>query len=89
MAYTRDAQLAEIEGNLEQFLQVLPSLLAEHEGQYALLRHKHIVAYYDSAIDAQIAGNQQFEDALFSIQRVKEVAEELGHFAHAVHPGPT
>lgn len=89
MAHTRDAKLAEIDANLEQFLRVLPSLMAEHEGEYALLRHRRIIEFYDSAIDAQIAGNQKFEDSLFSIQKVKEVAEELGHFAHAVHPRPT
>jgi hypothetical protein len=84
MSYSTKAKLAEIDRNLDQFLRQLPSLLAEHAGKYALLRDQHIVAYYESAIDAQIAGNRQFGDRPFSIQQVKEVAEELGHFAYAI-----
>jgi hypothetical protein len=84
---SHSAKLAEINSNLERFLALLPSMMAEHAGQYVLMRHKSVVGYYDSAIDAQIAGNQKYEDRLFSIQHVREVAEELGHFAYAVHSG--
>ena len=89
MSHNTQAKLAEIDGNLQQFLRQLPSLMVEHEGKHALLRHGRIVNYYESAIDAQIAGNLQFGDGLFSIQQVKEVAEELGHFAYAIHPRTT
>jgi len=49
------------------------------------MRHKIVVGYFRSAIDAQIAGNQQFDDGVFSIQHINEPAEELGHFAHAIY----
>jgi hypothetical protein len=78
---------AEIDSNLERFLQLLPSMMAEHAEQYVLMRHKTVIGYYATAIDAQIAGNQQFADHMFSIQHVREVAEELGHYAYAVHSG--
>jgi hypothetical protein len=78
------AKLTEIDRNLEMFLQLLPSIMNEHEGQYALLRHQALVGYYPSAIDAQIAGNQQFSDRLFSIQEVTEAIAELGHYSYAV-----
>lgn len=66
----------EIDRNLERFLEVLPSLVNDHEGQYALIRHGRILEFFDSAMDAQIAGNQRFDDKIFSIQRVRETAEE-------------
>ena len=83
MSYS-NAKLAEIDRNLERFLQILPSLMADHEGEYALLRHAVVVGYYPSAIDAQIAGNQRFEDRMFSIQQVATAAAELGRYTHAV-----
>jgi hypothetical protein len=78
---------AEIEGNLSRFLELLPDLMKDHADQHVLMRHGAVVGYFETALDAQIAGNQQFQDRLFSIQHVQEVAEELGHFAHAVHSG--
>ena len=84
---SNSAKLAEIDSNLEQFVAMLPKLVAEHAGEYVLMRHRRVVDYYESAIDAQIAGNQRFEDHIFSIQHVKDVAEELGHFSYAVHSG--
>lgn len=76
----------EIERNLEQFRKELPALIGDHDGQYALIRHGKIKAFFDSPLDAQIAGNRQFDDQLFSIQCVKEAAEELGYFSYAVDP---
>lgn len=76
----------EISKNLERFLQALPALVPDHEGQYALIKDGSIQEFFDSAMDAQIAGNQRFDDQIFSIQCVKEEAEELGYFSYAVDP---
>ena len=79
----------EIHRNLESFLEALPSLVGSHEGEYALIRHGEIRGFFPSALDAQIAGNQKFDDQIFSIQCVTEAAEELGCFSYAVdsrHP---
>ena len=76
----------EINRNLERFLEALPTLVSDHEGEYALIRHGTIQDFFPSAIDAQIAGNQKFDDQIFSIQCVKEAAEELGCFSYAVDP---
>jgi hypothetical protein len=84
MSYTAQTKLAEIDRNLEQFLEQLPSLMAEHKGEYALLRAGKVVAYFGSAIDAQIAGNRRFHDRLFSIQQVSDVPAELGRFSYAI-----
>lgn len=84
MSYDPKAKLREIDRNLTQFLQQLPSLMASHAGKYALLRDCHVVEFYDSAIDAQIAGNQQFDDSLFSVQQVTDVRAEMGCYSYAV-----
>lgn len=75
----------EIDKNLEAFLLILPSLLSGHEGEYALLRDGKVIAFYNNALDAQIAGNQKFEDGIFSIQCVKKTTEELGYFSYAIN----
>jgi len=76
----------EINRNLDRFLEALPLLVRDHEGEYALIRHGEIQDFFGSALDAQIAGNQRFEDRIFSIQCVKETAEDLGYFSYAVDP---
>jgi hypothetical protein len=78
------AKLTEIDRNLERFLELLPTLVTAHRDKYVLMRHQEVIGYFGSAIDAQIAGNQQFEDQIFSIQEVKEMAEELGRYSYAV-----
>jgi hypothetical protein len=77
----------EIDRNLKSFLGELPTLVSGHKGQYALIRHGEIKDFFDSALDAQIAGNQRYDDQLFSIQCVKDTTEELGYFSYAINPG--
>jgi hypothetical protein len=74
----------EIDRNLAKFLEMLPVLARDHQGEWVLMRHEAIVGYYNSAMDAQIAGNNAFSDRIFSIQPVKEEAEDLGYFSYAV-----
>ena len=85
MSHVMLAKSAEIDRNLGRFLELLPDLMREHEGEYASLRDTAILGFYDSAINAQIAGNQRFSDHIFSIQQVKDTAEELGYLAYALH----
>ena len=77
-------KLTEIDSNLARFLELLPTLVKAHRDEYVLLRHQQVIGYFDTAIDAQIAGNQRFDDQIFSIQQVKEAAEELGRYSYAV-----
>ena len=73
----------EIERNLVAFVQQMPALLANHANEYALLRHGTIVGFYPTALDAQIAGNQRYEDGLFSFQCVTNRVEGLGFLTYA------
>lgn len=81
------AKEAEIDANFERFLELLPDLMADHAGQYALLRDRQVQDFFESALDAQIAGNQRFPDGLFSVQEVSDAVEELGYCAYALDPG--
>lgn len=85
MSGTPASKLAAIDSNLESFLRLLPGLIAEHEGEYALIRHGKVVGYFPEPIDAQIAGNQQYPDGAFSFQKVTKVSENLGFFTSALH----
>jgi hypothetical protein len=81
------AKSDEIDRNLEKLQKILPDLMPDHEGQYALMRHGDIVEFFSDALDAQIAGNQKFDDSIFSIQCVQEATEQLGYFSYAVGTG--
>jgi hypothetical protein len=81
-------KMDEIDRNLKRFLEVLPELMSKHADDYVLIRNSEIIGYFNSAIDAQIAGNRQFPDQLFSIQQVKEAAEELGRYSYAIPSRP-
>ena len=81
------AKEAEIDANLIRFLEVLPDLIGRHDGQYALIRRGEIQDFFESALDAQIAGNQRYSDALFSIQEVTRDGQDLGYYSYALHPG--
>lgn len=76
MSYS-DLKSEEIDRNLAKFLERLPSIVGEHEDEYALMRHGEIIDFFPSAIDAQIAGNTRFDDAIFSIQHVTKDAEVI------------
>ena len=89
MSESKSLKSAEIDRNWEKFLELLPTLTPDHRGQWALMRHASIVGFFDTAMDAQIAGNRTFDDKIFSIQSVKEEAEELGHYSYAVDPRPS
>lgn len=76
---------AEVDKNFEAFQTLLPELLKEQAGRYALMRHQKLVACFDTAKDAMTAGQTMFEDDIFSIQQITEATVDLGFFSRAVH----
>lgn len=77
----------EISQNLEYFLRELPGLLAEHPGKFALLRHKKIIGFYETAMDAVSAANTMYPDGIFSVQQIIDVAADAGFYSHALPLG--
>jgi hypothetical protein len=77
----------EVNRNFEFFQRELSQLLEKHAGKFALIRNCTITGFYDTALDANTAGDQLYEDGLFSIQKVGREVGDLGFYSHAVHLG--
>jgi hypothetical protein len=84
MSGSSSAKSDEIDRNFAKFMEVLPSLVRSSAGKWALMRHGSVIRLCDTAMEAQIAGNNTYPDRIFSIQPVREEAEELGYFSYAV-----
>ncbi|MBF0630979.1 MAG: hypothetical protein HQL89_08310 [Magnetococcales bacterium] len=52
------------------FMAMLPDLLREHAGRWALLHHGALVDLFDSATSAHQEGERRFPDGAFSLQQV-------------------
>ena len=72
----------EIDRNLFAFLPLLPQLLSDHEGEFALLRNQRVISFHERLSEA-LASGAEFEDGLFSIQQVTDRPVELGFFSYA------
>jgi hypothetical protein len=77
----------EIDENLDFFTKELPKISSSHLGKVALIRHKSIIGYFDTVVDAVGTGNKLYSDKLFSIQQVTDVPIDLGFFSHASRLG--
>lgn len=73
-----------INKNFEAFQLLLPNLLQQHLGKYALLRDEKVVNFFDSIGDAVRYAKAQYDDDLYSVQLVTNEVEDLGYFSHAV-----
>jgi hypothetical protein len=74
----------EVDRNYDVFRRLLPTILNDHRGSYALMRDGEIVTYFTTALDARAAGEKLFPDGLFSVQQVTDAAIDLGFFSYAV-----
>lgn len=74
----------EIERNYAAFKDIMPTLLAGSEGQYALMRDQELRGVYASAGDAERAGYELFGDELYSIQLVSSKPVDLGFYSYAL-----
>ncbi len=81
---SREVIQKEVDANYDAFIKMLPSLLAMHRGQFALLKSQRVVGIYSSAADARTAAEAFIEDKIYSIQKITDVAIDLGYFSHAV-----
>lgn len=79
-----DAHRVEIDRNYDFFQRNLRRFLTDHEGQFALLRHREVVGFFDSVGEAYRAGTGRFPDRLFSVQPVSSEPVELGHWSVAI-----
>ncbi len=80
---------AEIEQNFDFFQRQLGLYLPAEQGRFALLRASDLVDFFDTVLEAEKAGETQFDDGLFSIQEVTESPVDLGFFSYAFDQGQT
>lgn len=75
-----DERKLEIDRNYDFFQRNLKRFLKSNPGEFALLRHRGLVEFFDRPGDAYRAGLARFPDSLFSVQEVRSEPIELGHF---------
>ncbi|MCY4262553.1 MAG: hypothetical protein OXC97_04465 [Candidatus Dadabacteria bacterium] len=76
----RNKKLAEIRENFEAFETFLPSIKQKYIGEFAVLREKQIVDYFDSMEDAVKYADTKYENGVYSIQQVDNRIVDLGYF---------
>lgn len=78
----RDAQRQEVDANYDHFARALGNLLPEHLGQYAVIKSREIIDFFDSPGDAYRFGLNAYGPQGFSIQEVTDEPIDLGFFSH-------
>lgn len=78
-----DPQRHQVDINYDAFQRMLGSILVEHRDEYALMRDREIVGYFEKPGDAYDAGNARFADGYFSIQEVTDEPIHLGFWSLA------
>jgi len=74
----------EVDRNFDAFEAGLGSILGAHRGEFALMRHGAIVAYFADEPDALAHGRLRYRDGIFSVQEVTDRPVDLGFFSHAI-----
>lgn len=71
--------------NFDAFQKLLPELMKEHAGQFAVMRDTKVIEFFDSLADAVKFGHGKFGDANFSVQEVTSKNINLGFYSYALH----
>lgn len=82
-----DAREMEIVRNYRYFSTVVNAAMANHEGEYALLRDCEIVEFFPTASAAVAEGARRYGVLPFSIQHVINRPLDLGFLSHATDHG--
>lgn len=64
----------EVDHNFDAFQRLLPEIISQHRGAFALMHNREIVTYFTTPIDAHAAGEKLFPDGVFSIQQVTDTS---------------
>jgi hypothetical protein len=81
-AVDRELQRREVDANYDYFARSLSTFLPDHIGQYALLKSREIVDFFDTPSQAYRHALDRFGQSEFSIQEVTEEPIDLGFFSH-------
>lgn len=69
--------------NYEAFEAMLPLLLLDHKGEFALMRDRAVAGFFSTASAAQISGTRSYPDNAFSVQKIEEKIIDLGFYSYA------
>ena len=73
-----DQRQTEIDENYDFFQRNLGEFLAEHRGEFALLKSRKVIDWFKKPGDAYRAGLAAFADEIFSIQEADDQPAEMG-----------
>ena len=82
--YTKEQIQEEVDKNYMFFKEHKDEIPQEESGKFALLRKEKFIGFYTTKEDALTAGNSQFEDGLFSVQKVSDDIVDLGLVGYAL-----
>lgn len=69
--------------NYEAFEAMLPLLLLDRKGEFALMRDRAVAGFFPTASAAQVSGAQRYPDSAFSVQKIEEKIIDLGFYSYA------
>ena len=72
-----------VDENYAAFKKMLPGIMLQHAGRFALMHNAGIVDFFDTARDAAIAGDHLYGDGKFSVQEVTLVPRNFGRYSYA------
>lgn len=78
----------ELEREMTTFCRELPSLLADHEGEYVLIHGDRVDSFWKTEDEAYEAGCERFGLAAFLVRQVVREEQPAIFITHAVHPCP-
>ncbi len=81
---SQEAAQAEIDRNYEAFKALLSGLMADQAKKWALLHDGTLIAVFNTARDAHLAGVKLYPESWFSVQEITNRPADLGWFSHAV-----
>ena len=73
-----------LDENYEAFQAMLPTLLAEHRGRFAVIYNRELDAVFDTARDAFVHASRVHQPGTYAIQEITDLPLSLGFYSHAV-----
>ncbi|MFL6797333.1 MAG: hypothetical protein ACJ8F3_07965 [Xanthobacteraceae bacterium] len=74
----------QVDKNYEAFQALLPTIIPQHHGKYALMKDGEAIGFYSTLEDAYMTANRFYKDDPYSVQKVTQNPVDLGFFSHAV-----
>ena len=80
----RETIQQEVDQNWEFFKENKHTIKEEYVNKFVLIRNKEFCDFYTTKEDALTAGDAQFKDGIFSVQKVSDEGIDLGSVKYAL-----